>query len=269
MTSIIELLHERYPASEGWICFEELQLDSSVWRRCDFLAVNTWSSRRHVAAFEVKVTKADFRRELDDPAKRAAFENLANEFSFVAPKGVIPLAEVPDGLGLLEVIGDPPKLRAARRAKQFKRDMPVDFMYRLLNRFRDQQACREADLKRNEWAQIAGKKIDFETLRRLGMRLWEVKNTIFIDHEVRKRVQDERKKARKELDLNRGRVWALLEGIVRRHLGRDRHYGSLTNEEIEAWLHACTAPEKASEVERRLREVAERTMKLAEELARD
>lgn len=54
-------------------------------------------------AFEIKVDVADFKRELADPEKRRPAMLLANQFYFVAPKGLISADDIPEECGLLEV----------------------------------------------------------------------------------------------------------------------------------------------------------------------
>lgn len=57
-------------------------------------------------AYEIKSSRADFRREIKEPRKRRAALRVSNEFYFVAPIGIIPVAEVPLECGLIEVYDD-------------------------------------------------------------------------------------------------------------------------------------------------------------------
>jgi len=57
-------------------------------------------------AYEVKVTRADFLREINDPLKRRAAMRISNRFFFVTPPGVAKPEEIPLGCGLLEVHED-------------------------------------------------------------------------------------------------------------------------------------------------------------------
>lgn len=86
----------------------------SATRTIDALALHLWPSRKHEThAFEVKVSHADFRRELaDDCAKSAPWRSWVEYFWIVAPHAsVAPTAELPDGWGLLVCHGS--VLRAA------------------------------------------------------------------------------------------------------------------------------------------------------------
>lgn len=62
--------------------------------------LKTWSPVTSIG-YEVKVSRSDF---LND-GKWPDYLPLCHLFYFVAPKGVIQLAELPDGIGLMEAIG--------------------------------------------------------------------------------------------------------------------------------------------------------------------
>lgn len=86
----------------------------------DALALHLWPSRSHEAhAFEVKVSRADFRRELaDKQGKSLPWRAWVEHFWIVAPPDVVPLDELPDGWGLLVCSGA--GLRAVRRAERLR-----------------------------------------------------------------------------------------------------------------------------------------------------
>jgi hypothetical protein len=72
-------------------------------RRIDFLLmrISRRSKPRHERiALEVKVTRADFKR--DTAEKRAAWFAVSDRFAYVAPVGMIQPEEVPEGCGLIE-----------------------------------------------------------------------------------------------------------------------------------------------------------------------
>ena len=51
---------------------------------------------------EVKVSRPDFLADLDNPDKRGGYLKIAARLVYVAPKGIIDHAEVPEGCGLVE-----------------------------------------------------------------------------------------------------------------------------------------------------------------------
>lgn len=86
------------------IWFKELRLSSGfgMQGRIDFLALNPGpSSGNKATAYEVKVSRADFRR--DSHKKQRGARLFSDQFFFIAPVGVIPHEEVPDWAGLIEI----------------------------------------------------------------------------------------------------------------------------------------------------------------------
>jgi len=70
----------------------------------DLLVLYCHASKRYErAAYEVKVSRRDFNRELRKPLKRWVGMLFTNRFYFAAPEGLIKRSEVPDDCGLVEV----------------------------------------------------------------------------------------------------------------------------------------------------------------------
>jgi len=61
------------------------------------------SSGMFRTAFEVKVSRADFRREIAEPNKRREAMRYSNYFYFIAPAGVLKHEDIPVDCGLMEV----------------------------------------------------------------------------------------------------------------------------------------------------------------------
>jgi len=104
-----------------WIYLPELRngIGYSFSRAIDAFAIALWPSDKHLRiAYEVKVSKSDWNRELKQPNKRDAFIRISNEFYFVAPPGIIPHDKVPVGCGLIEC--DP-------REMAFNKIFPSDY----------------------------------------------------------------------------------------------------------------------------------------------
>ncbi len=103
------------------IWFEEVRLSSGFqWDgRIDFLAISPSPSTGNKAiAYEVKVSKQDFRR--DGHKKQRGARLFSDLFWYVAPKGVIPHEEIPDWAGLMEA-----DWHATKGRKPFLRFTPV------------------------------------------------------------------------------------------------------------------------------------------------
>jgi hypothetical protein len=90
------------------IVFEEFRVESGYGyvseKRIDLFQINPIPSDRNArTAYEIKISRNDFTRELNKPLKRWAGMLFTNRFYFVAPKGMIKIKEVPDECGLIEV----------------------------------------------------------------------------------------------------------------------------------------------------------------------
>jgi hypothetical protein len=73
----------------------------SYGRRLDAVVFDTWpSTGMYLHGIEIKTTKADLRRELQDTAKFAEFSGYLDLFSIVAPTGIVDLDLLPPKWGL-------------------------------------------------------------------------------------------------------------------------------------------------------------------------
>lgn len=110
---VLRCLGFDYPSPE-WAFFEELRLGTG-WdygntdgikadQRLDAFAMHTWPSRGFLRiAFEVKVSRGDFRHEIKHPEKRACALALSNQYFFVTPMGLVKPEEIPEECGLIEI----------------------------------------------------------------------------------------------------------------------------------------------------------------------
>ncbi len=101
---MLDLVAARHPhgpmPSRQWIFAEEVRINTGFggdrdlslgdpvrigWeQRIDAYAIHCWESRRHErVAYEVKATRADLRRDLEQPAKQDAALALSNRFYLV------------------------------------------------------------------------------------------------------------------------------------------------------------------------------------------
>lgn len=131
---ILDRLSRRHNVRRGgngpeWVYMEKVRDQAGAWanRTIDALALHLWPSRHHeVHAYEVKVSRADFRRELaGDMAKSEPWTAWVEYFWIVAPAGVVPRTELPAMWGLLETSGV--GLRVAKSAKRL-RERPLGYM---------------------------------------------------------------------------------------------------------------------------------------------
>jgi len=99
-------------SGEKWAFFEEFRLPGFALgvRSLDAWAINVWPSSNFAkVAYEIKVSRSDFLRELKEPIKRREALLMSNSFFFVAPRGLIKPEELPIECGLIEVAWDEQK----------------------------------------------------------------------------------------------------------------------------------------------------------------
>lgn len=135
---VLALLEARYPGTQGqWAFFTHLRGHTGHAHPgresyMDAFAINCWPSKNYVRhALEVKVSRSDFLREMRDPGKRQRAMELANEFWFVAPSGVIKKGECPEGCGWLELTKGGFRVRRSAKFREVD-DLPMTFVASLL-----------------------------------------------------------------------------------------------------------------------------------------
>ena len=91
----------------AWKCIREMRLGSGYGfheRRIDLWCLDCSPTRGNIAvAYEVKMTRQDFRNDVKSPAKQRGARLYSNEFYYATPKGLIDPQEVPEWAGLMEV----------------------------------------------------------------------------------------------------------------------------------------------------------------------
>jgi len=254
---IVHRLESRYFPPE-WATFTELPdgTGSAHCRTIDLFAQNCYPSKRFLSvAVEVKVTRADFRRELENPGKRLVWEKEANEFWFAAPKGVIPVEELPEGAGLLEARGD--GLRAKRRAMQ---RMDNELSQRLMisvarasAEARDRAQRGDAD-----YAEFRGRSVGVADLRRLARKLWDG-----YSWKIRDEIRDEMKRDRRKLYKAHppAEAWLALARpfteLLRAEFGEGRYSYQATPRDAARWLEAQRSVADVRAAAKRLRAAAD------------
>ena len=94
---VLALLKERYSNGGEWVCASEVQRTTG-WsdRRYDFVAMNCWNSNFYkIEVVEIKVSKSDLRRELEEPEKHNVMFDDIDYYSLAAPDKVIDMSIIP------------------------------------------------------------------------------------------------------------------------------------------------------------------------------
>jgi hypothetical protein len=111
-TTITDLLRKRHQPPE-WACFDELRGGTGYGlpgseQYLDTWAINCYAGKQwRRIAYEIKISRADFLREIRDSLKRRHAFLLSNQFFFVAPAGIISVSDLPLSCGLIEVCERP------------------------------------------------------------------------------------------------------------------------------------------------------------------
>jgi len=92
---------ESYYSQSGMVLVPEVSLAYQGERRADAIVLGRGNET--VIIIEVKVTKQDFKHEVDDEEKRQMALELCSQYFFAAPVGLIKVAELPPEAGLLEL----------------------------------------------------------------------------------------------------------------------------------------------------------------------
>lgn len=87
------LLHlgEMYSDANQYVCAAEVSPRTGAWeRRIDFLVMNCYDSEQlKIQGYEIKISKADLKRELEDPDKHAVFFDAIDFYWLIAPKQIV------------------------------------------------------------------------------------------------------------------------------------------------------------------------------------
>lgn len=151
-------LATRY-AAPHWILLQEVA-DASGFRgkrSIDALAFGLYDSRGYeVHAFEAKASRADLRRELDDPDKADLFARIADRFYIVAPGPDVARPEdLPATWGLLYVgangrVRTAKQIPAARPRGKIGDPLPRPLVAAMLTRMQKRAQAAEAALAARE-----------------------------------------------------------------------------------------------------------------------
>lgn len=154
--------HYRKPGTprDGEILIPEAQAPGST-RRADLVRIGMWASRgTGIDVHEIKVSRADWVRELDDPAKAEAWWPYCNRFWVVTVPGVVAAGELPEGWGLMEMPASGRRFKVIIPAESRKDiRLTVPLMVELLRRADNQRLAEIEHIRqehRNElWKQEA------------------------------------------------------------------------------------------------------------------
>jgi len=183
-------------------------------RRLDaWVLLKTWSPITTIG-YEVKVTRSDWRRD----EKLTDYMALCHQLYIVAPKGVVPIEELPSGVGLIESVGDQYRLVTRRKAARRRIDMPVELLVYVL-------MCRAKITRERDDRDLPHWRV--EALRRWLAEKDDDRTLSYAVNEKLKRAFD---KQGREIEETRSRI-KQLEHIE----ARIREFGFDPNEHSSRW----------------------------------
>lgn len=88
---ILVHLNDMYSDQNQYVCAAEVSPRTGAReRRIDFLVMNCYDSEQlKIQGYEIKISKADLKRELEDPDKHAVFFDAIDFYWLIAPKQVL------------------------------------------------------------------------------------------------------------------------------------------------------------------------------------
>jgi hypothetical protein len=129
-----------------WLLAEEITLGL---RRIDAVAVRVWGGGKlgyRTLGFEIKVSRADWLRELKDWEKQRAATAAVDQFWIVATKDVVQDGELPRGWGLLEIAGSALRLKVQPAEPTTAAEtLPRELLARLAGKLHDRERRMDSD----------------------------------------------------------------------------------------------------------------------------
>lgn len=147
-SEVTEALRNRYKpktehmVADKWAFIQEVRDDAGhrARRSCDAIAMGLWPSEGlHLHGHEIKVSRSDWLKELNDPGKATTFSRFCHYWWIVAPAGIVVLDELPATWGLM-VVNESHVVKVKRPATFNKKPDPVSygFLASLLRRSLEQ-----------------------------------------------------------------------------------------------------------------------------------
>lgn len=102
---IYRLLEQKYSSTREWVIAGEVQRTTG-WsdRRYDFVAMNCYASNSYrIEVVEIKISKPDLRRELEEPEKHNVIFEQVDYYSLAAPAEIIDMSIIPPKWGVYAV----------------------------------------------------------------------------------------------------------------------------------------------------------------------
>lgn len=135
--AIHRMLADRYAGSE-WAYMVEVPDGTGMkkQRTADAIAIGLWAKNAgQFHGFEVKSSRSDWTRELQEPEKSRRWREVVTSFWLVAGRGVAKLEEVPPDWGFLEVAANGESLKIRKQPLHVERgSVPINVVGAMLRK---------------------------------------------------------------------------------------------------------------------------------------
>jgi hypothetical protein len=130
-----------------------------VKRHADAIAINAYPSRSfETRGFEIKVSRSDLQRELNESAKAEEIYGFTNYWFLVVPKGLTKDMAIPETWGVIEFDGE--KLRQKKQATFHESTITKGFMIAFI-RGRQRADARNKAVEREELKQEVIREVQY------------------------------------------------------------------------------------------------------------
>jgi hypothetical protein len=200
--TISEALRNRH-SGESWAYFNELRTRTGYSGHIGYLdayAVGLWNENRSFISYEIKVSRSDFKSDIDsfNSKQEAAIRN-STQFFYACPHGLISPNEVPEICGLMEVNSGGPRVVKVAPIRELKDGcLDIEFNRSLMRAM----SCKISP-KNNLW-KYAGKEMTEEEILDLSKSKHKEDEGRRLALLAKNMIEDEKKKA-----------WAILEKFAR------------------------------------------------------
>lgn len=172
--TIKEAIAKRYCAPE-WATFFEVGSGTGAHcrRHADALSMNMYPSRGlSLIGFEVKVSRADLKKELEQPDKAEEIAQFCNEWFLAVPRGLIrDTDEIPAGWGIIEFFAEDNRLIIKKAAQHREApDFTRNFVAALLRASKktaaeDFEKSMEPHIEDRVKSRLAGRDWEFQRIK--------------------------------------------------------------------------------------------------------
>ena len=112
--AILKVLNRTFNNYADYCGIDEIRMSTgfsgTAMRRADFLTISSRNGN-DVIVFEIKVSRQDFKKDIEKFDKQRTAKAISNYFYYVTPKGLLKPEEIPDWAGLIEIDLEQPEER--------------------------------------------------------------------------------------------------------------------------------------------------------------